>query len=419
MPLGIGGHAHEIQTACARCLSAAGVLIAIFFLYMRGNDAVRQAQQAADETEADRRRNIVLPNLPPANQESLKAKQISLALVKGVSFLAKAQSADGAWRSDVYATFKDWHRAHAAGCGRASGSSHVRTGERGESFRRKGCEYLAKLVNADGTIDPGPDGLDYPIYTAALTIQAFSHPTAKEFVKYRDAWVKYLKDRQLTAKLGWKKEEKQYGGWGYCRVAPKKPVPNTFAPPLIESNLSATVFALEALAAAGQLDADTAKAAAVFVKRCQNSDGGFHFIYDDPVRNKAGMASADPPTFHSYGSTTADGLRRLQLCGLPTESAREWLVKNFRADTHPGTYVKAQESNREAVYYYYAASAARAFRDSKLTLPHGRDWAAELAAELARRQSRDGHWENPVELVRENDPLVATANAMIALTQCR
>jgi hypothetical protein len=342
----------------------------------------------------------------------------SLAL--GVDYLLARQSPDGAWRSDVYATFKDG--AALTPLVVTALQEAFEAHERNPVVKtaiHKGLVWIAKLSRPDGTIDPGPDGLDYPIYTAALTIQAFSHPSGHDFRKHRDSWVKYLMDRQLTEKLGWQKGEKQYGGWGYCRVLPKKPAPNVIVPPLIESNLSATLFALDALHAAGQLDAETAKAASQFVRRCQNDDGGFHFIYDDPVRNKAGTAKADPLTFHSYGSTTADGLRALRLCGLPTDSARAWLAQNFRAETHPGTYVKPHESNREAVYYYYAASVARAFDDHPFQLPDGRDWAVELSAELAKRQHKDGHWENPVELVRENDPLVATANAMIALAQCR
>ena len=302
-----------------------------------------------------------------------------------------------------------------------------------------GCGFLKTFVK-DGSVSPGPDGFDYPIYTASFTIKVFSRPSGKDFLNHREAWVKYLKERQLTAKLGWKEEDKQFGGWGYCRVLPKKPEPNTIAPPLIESNLSATLFALDALHTAGETDAEMLKAAAVFVRRCQNwpllrphqspfvwsahIDGGFHFIYDDPTRNKAGVAHDQPQIFHSYGSTTADGLQALALCNWPTDkdrrdAAREWLIRNFRADTHPGQYVKAHESNRNAVYYYYAASVARAFREHKLALPDGRDWAAELSAELVKRQYKDGHWENPIELVRENDPLVATANAVSALARCK
>jgi hypothetical protein len=361
------------------------------------------------------------PDVSVEPPSTVSLKQIPLgSLTLGTAYLREKQSPDGAWRSDVYATFKDGtaltplvvtalQDAHDAGEDNPEVKAAI----------ARGIAWLARFSKPDGTIDPGPDGLDYPVYTAALTIKALSHPTGKEYVRHRETWVRYLKDRQLTEKLGWKQEDKQYGGWGYCRVIPRKPEPNVIAPPLIESNLSATLFALESLRAAGEAGAEIRKAAAIFVRRCQNADGGFHFIYDDPVRNKAGVASTDPPVFHSYGSTTADGLRALHLCGLPIEAASGWFVKHFRADMHPGTYVKAHEPNREAVYYYYVASVTKAFREQKLKLPDGREWAAELEAELVKRQHKDGRWENPVDLVRENDPLVATANAVAALSNCK
>jgi prenyltransferase beta subunit len=203
-------------------------------------------------------------------------------------------------------------------------------------------------------------------------------------------------------------------------VIPKKPEPNTLAPSLIESNLSATLFALEALRTAGETDAAMYSAAAIFVRRCQNPDGGFHFIYDDPTRNKAGQVADAPGTFHSYGSTTADGLAALELCNDQADTARraaaeKWLITHFRADHHPGTYIETHEMNRDAVFYYYAASAARVLRHLK---GDNRDRVRELAAQLARRQANDGSWTNPVELVRENEPLVATSNAVLALARC-
>jgi hypothetical protein len=351
------------------------------------------------------------------------------ALARGSDYLMARQSEDGAWRSDVYATFKDGTAltplvVTALQAAHDTQAPYNPAGNPAlEAAITKGCTFLARFVK-DDTVVPPADGFDYPIYTAALALRAFSHPTAKEFAKHRSAWIKFLKERQLTGKLGWKPDEKQYGGWGYCRVIPKKPEPNTFAPPLIESNLSATVFALDALRSTGETDPELYKAAALFVRRCQNADGGFHFIYDDPTRNKAGQAPDAPGTFYSYGSTTADGLRALALCGDPADqdklgAARRWLLANFRADRHPGTYVQAHEPNRDAVYYYYAASVGRAFRDHKLALPEGRDWAQELSDELAKRQAEDRSWANPVELVRENEPLVATSNAVLALSQCR
>jgi hypothetical protein len=349
---------------------------------------------------------------------------------RGVAYLLKQQSPDGAWRSDVYATFKDGTALTPLALCTLLDAADAGLNPTGSAeARKKAVAWLAKLVKPDGTINSGPDGFDYPIYTAALTVRALSHAENADHRKARDAWVKYIKERQLTERLGWKPEEKQYGGWGYCRVIPKKPEPNKFAPPLIESNVSATLFALEALSAADALDAEAAKAAAVFVRRCQGDDGGFHFIYDDPVRNKAG--SPDPPgakgaRFHSYGSTTADGFRAFQIVRYDHDedssrdlSARKWLVKHFRADTHPGEYVKAHEPNREAVYYYYTASVAKALRDMKVEKAGGVDWAAELAAELKKRQRDDGSWANPIELVRENDPIVATCNAVSTLAKCR
>jgi hypothetical protein len=384
---------------------------------------------------------VVAPDdgsIPPPREVKVRARMESLAL--GVEYLLSQQSKDGAWYSDVYATFKDGtaltplalialQEAHDAGIRNPALETAI----------KNGCKFLAAFTK-DGTVAPPTDGFDYSIYTASLTLKAFSHATAKDFAKHRDEWVKYLKERQLTEKLGWKPEEKQYGGWGYCRVIPQKPKEGEFAPPLIESNLSATLFALDALRAADALDAETAKVAAIFVRRCQNwpglqphespsmlsrfVDGGFHFIYDDPTRNKAGVANTQPLIFHSYGSTTADGLQALALCNEAADKdrrndAQNWLLVNFRADHHPGTYVKAHEPNRNAVYYYYAASVAKAFRDHKLGLPSGRDWSAELSFELARRQAKDGSWANPVELVRENDPIVATSNAVLALARCK
>ena len=371
-------------------------------------------------------------SIPPPRPVPVRSRAQSLAL--GLDYLLKQQSADGAWRSDVYGTFKD---------GVALTPLAVVALQEAHDFdARKGCEFLAKFVKADGAIDPPGGGFEYPVYTAALTLKAFSHPSAKDFAKHRGAWVKYLKERQLTAALGWKESDKQYGGWGYCRVIPKKPEPGTLAPSLIESNLSATLFALDALKTAGEADPALCKVAAVFVRRCQNAwppppgqpnpwdkhnDGGFHFIYDDPTRNKAGKAHDDPLLFHSYGSTTADGLHALALCGVASEQAdaqrrvlaETWLTKHFRADHHPGTYIPTHERNRDAVYFYYAASAARAFRNHKLVLPDSRDWVAELSYELAIRQAKDGSWTNPIELVRENDPIVATGNAILALARCR
>ncbi len=413
-----------------------GVIVLLFvWMAIQKADLAREEQTRAElaqvEAEAAALSNP-LPVAPPPHP----VRSRNQALAAGVAFLLKQQSPDGAWRSDIYATFKDGLAlTPLVVCALQAAVDAGTRDPDSTAARRKGSDYLARMVKADGTLDCGESGLDYPVYTAAQAVKALSHPENGHSIKARDAWLTYLRDRQLTEKLGWKSDDKAYGGWGYCRLIPSKPEPNAIAPPLVESNLSATVFALDALRTAGVTDWGVSEKALIFVSRCQNFvstlgctmspphlDGGFFFVYDDPVRNKAGSLESPPDKperFHSYGSATADGFRALRLCGEADQEralvAGSWLQYHFRADTHPGNYIPAHERNREAVYYYYAASVSRAFREGHLALPDGRDWSAELTASLTKRQRVDGSWANPVELVRENDPIVATSNALTAL----
>ena len=63
-------------------------------------------------------------------------------------------------------------------------------------------------------------------------------------------------------------------------------------------------------------------------------------------------------------------------------------------------------------------SVSKALRDGGIADAGGKPWAYELSYELTRRQRRDGSWANALDLVRENDPLVATCYAVSALATC-
>ena len=375
--------------------------------------------------------------IPPAPTPAPKG------LAGGVKYLVAQQSEDGAWRSDVYATFKDGTAlTPLVLCSLLDAG-----GDESAAVRKKAAAWLAAKAKPDGTIDEGPDGLPYPVYTAACSVIGLSHDENKEHTKARDAWLKYLLDRQLTEQNGWKSEDKQYGGWGYYPGIPKKPTEGESVPSqhLLESNLSATTFAIEALDAVSPLLSfvppsplpagwdgprfwKERSAAVQFVLSCANEDGGFHFIYDDPVRNKAGAVEPQPASlrFHSYGSATADGVRALQSIegpgirwGREITLARNWLVVHFAPDLHPGEYIPTHERNRNAVYFYYARSVAKAFRSYGATEIKGRHWADSLSEALLARQKPDGSWENQLDQQRENDPVLATAYAVSALAECR
>jgi hypothetical protein len=360
-------------------------------------------------------------------------EQIARARKRGAEFLLSQQSEDGAWRSDTYGPLKDGPALTPL----ALNALLAAAPDRKEAIR-KAAKYLAALAKPDGDIAPPKQGFEFAIYTSSLAVSALSHPHCPEYPPARDAWLRFLKQRQLTEELGWKPEDREFGGWGYSRGLPRKPRPGELAPPLIESNLSATTFALDALAAAGVPAKDPLFTKALtFVHGCQNweedsarrepdfDDGGFFFIYDDPVRNKAGVAGTDRrgrQRFHSYGSVTADGLRCLTRCGVPEsaprhQAAAKWLQKHFQIGRHPGTYAERREMDRMAVFYYFSASASQEPAGSLRVNSGEREGTVRefLAEELLKRQREDGSWLNPAHAVREDDPITATSFALIAL----
>ncbi len=293
------------------------------------------------------------------------------------------------------------------------------------------------MARPDGAIARPSYGFDFALYTAALTVISLNHPSCPEHTAACSAWLHFLRERQLTEELGWKPEDREFGGWGYARGLPRKSKAGELIPPLTESNLSATTFALDALRAAGVPAQDSAYAKALtFVRRCQNwaddparrdpvfDDGGFFFIYDDPVRNKAGVAGKDAAgqeRFRSYGSATADGLRCLIQCGLPEsdprrQAAHAWLVSHFRPAWHPGAYAERREMDRMAVYYYYAASLAKIAPSLVIETAEGPVTVKRIIAEdLLNRQHDDGLWTNPAHATREDEAIIATAFAVLAL----
>src|SRR5262249_5649860 len=136
----------------------------------------------------------------------------------------------------------------------------------------RAAKYLVGMTQADATIcPPETHGFDYPLYTSALSATALSHPSLAEYRGARNAWLNDLRTRQLTEQHGWQPADREYGGWGYCHGLPRKPRSGELIPPMTESNISATTFALTALSEAGVPATDPAfTRATTFVMRCQN-----------------------------------------------------------------------------------------------------------------------------------------------------
>ncbi len=289
--------------------------------------------------------------------------------------------------------------------------------------RRRAVEFLADHTDSEGAVGRSDPLLpDYPNYATALTVAALRRLGRPA----RDAWVSsmtdYLRGQQFTEQNSWGEDHPVYGAWGMGGDRRTPPATG-------HVDLSMTRHVLQALAAADtttgaesdRVSASTNRSAfrkaAVFVNRCHHFgnasavDGGFHFstvIFD---ANKAGEGETG---FESYGTATADGILSLLALGRETDhpsvqAAAEWLSAHHLPDQAPGFPKPTHHRWRRGLWYYYAAVSGAALRRLGL-LP-----ALSTADALAAVQRPDGSFANPENLVKEDDPLIATGLALRAL----
>lgn len=344
-----------------------------------------------------------------------------------MEFLVGAQSRDGAWRSDVRGVF---------GAGDALTPLLLRAlRDLPEDLRprdalQRGQRWMSGLARrVAGAPDPWA-GLRYPLFTACHAALPEDGAGSSGF------WTGLLRRLQLARELGWPDDDPRTGGWS---DAPR-PVEFTASRELADMNnpnLSATACALDGLR--GDAHRKTRESAIDFVMRCQNfrpgvapddeaNDGGFFFTLDDSIRNKAGVL---PPTedgvrrFRSYGSATCDGFLCLVACGLRADHPRvdaaiRWLRQRAGGFPHPGDARTARPRGLAGLDFYFAQACAQTLRRIRVLMPPLRDWVREqramLSASLLARQAADGRWSNPEPDSFEDDPVLATAFALRALT---
>jgi squalene-hopene/tetraprenyl-beta-curcumene cyclase len=280
----------------------------------------------------------------------------------------------------------------------------------------RAIEFIRKNTNHDGAlgmIDPSLP--DYPNYASALAVSALCRAKRPGWEQQIAPMVSYLRRMQFVESTGWKQGDAPYGAWGMGGIGHAPPNPG-------HVDLSMTRYVLEALRAAGVAAADAAFAhARIFVERCQNydpkhpddADGGFFFSTTEFDTNKAGH---DGRHYRSYGTTTADGILALVAIGRPlddvrVQAAQRWLTARHQDMAVPGFIGDAYQRWPKGLAFYYAAASTEAFR--AVQVPVG----SAVAEALERSQRADGSWANPENLVKEDDPLIATAFAVRALAR--
>lgn len=335
------------------------------------------------------------------------------ALAAGADYLWDHQARDGGWPSRTYGLLR-------------SGQSltpfvlDALIGVPGSEYRlpadklERAIRFIRENISPDGALGMKDPSLpDYPNYATALAVSALCKAKRSGWERDIRPMVAYLRRMQLSEENGWKPADAPYGAWGMGGIQHPPPNPG-------HVDLSMTRYVVEALRDAGVTADDPAFVRArIFIERCQNfdpsnpkdSDGGFFFSTTETETNKAGQ---DGGHFRSYGTTTADGILALLAIGRPAadprvRAAHNWLVSHHRDMAVPGFVGETYQRWPKGLAFYYAASATQAFR-----IMHDVGDTA-IADSLKRTQRRDGSWSNPENLVKEDDPLIATAFAIRAL----
>jgi len=315
------------------------------------------------------------------------------ALRRACQYLWKQQSDDGGWHSRTYGLLRSGQSLTPFVLNALLAAPY----EPPVGGVDRAIAFLERNTNAEGAIGKmDPLLYDYPNYATALAVCALRR--AGRPVAPLIAW---LRTQQFTEEHGWRREDAPYGAWGIGGEPRTAPNPG-------HVDLSMTRHVLEALAAAGVPSNDPVfTRARVFVERCQNADGGFFFSTVVLDANKAGKEGAQ---YRSYGTATADGILAMRAMGAPPDddrlcAAQRWLAAHDLPDRAPGFIGPAYQRWTAGLRFYYAAASAEAV---------GRA-SPGLAASLESAQRRDGSWRNPENLVKEDDPLIATGFAVMAL----
>jgi prenyltransferase/squalene oxidase-like repeat protein len=348
---------------------------------------------------------------------------VQQSLARAVDWLFRQQGADGGWHSATYGQLKDGAAVTALSL---YALVHLPPVLRTATQRAwsKANAFLEQGVRKRGTIASPNGTLDFPTYAAALWLIA--QWTWSEVQPQDDRWqkiVEYLIAAQVAQPRGFQADSPSYGGWDFLGADDARGITTG-------TNVSITAHVVEALtserhdkASGGRQPPeaiDTAlRLAKAYVLRCQQPDGGFAFTCEPAsLNNKAAYRDEKLTQPRSYGTATCDGVRALIACGLkstdePIARALAWLARHSDLEFVPGFEGLPPELGwQRGLRFYYYASLSKVLR----YVPDRDIRQAALGKHLMAQQRGDGSWVNESDRMRENDPLIATALAIVALS---
>jgi len=350
------------------------------------------------------------------------------AAARAAAWLWQQQGADGGWHSETYGLLRSGQALtpfvlHALlESGRPAPPGAV----------AKALDFLRANLDDRGVLGVAdPDVLEYPNYATAYALLCFvreNDPRDRARIALMRA---HLAGQQYREANGFEPDALAYGGWGFGGEYPRGHAGHM--------DLAHTRRVLQALRAAGVADERLYARARSFLMLLQRHpkagrpqpevrlpvegagdafDGGFYLTPVVFGANKGlGFRARDGRAYYrSYATATCDGLLALLAAGVPRDDPRVraaagWLERHARVDVPEGIPDDQPTPWREAVRFYHLAVRAEACR--ALDRP-----GDAIARVLAKEQRDDGSFASGSALMKEDDPLVATALALVALGSC-
>lgn len=328
--------------------------------------------------------------------------QVKGSLQKGVSWLQAQQKPNGSWSEEkmpALSALPLWAMA-AAGIPTT------------EPSQKKAVAFLLSCQNPDGGVyvnNPDRKGGGLGNYNTCISVMALFATGRKDLMPA------VLKARAYIASSQHYGDDSHDGGFGYDQSARR-----------LYTDLNNTHYALDAMRRtqaaedfrpAGEKRVDVNWDSALkYVERMQNTEGdtkgGFAYNTTDPkggaVTNAQGKV-----TLLAYGSISYAGLLSLIHAQLtPSDprvrSALDYASKHWTLEENPG-------QGQQGIYFYYniisralSASGVEEVRDTIR-------WREDVVRKVLALQKADGSWVNENNRWWENDPVLATAYALLAL----
>ncbi|MCL1921638.1 MAG: terpene cyclase/mutase family protein [Kiritimatiellaeota bacterium] len=340
----------------------------------------------------------------PINPEL--ARKARAATEKGAAWLKAQQKESGAWSEEnmpALTALPLWALA-------ASGLPDA------ADAQKKAVDSILAKQQPDGGfyVMQERQGGGLGNYNTAVCVTAL-HATGR-----KDLAPAILKARAYIASSQLTGETPHAGGFGYDKNAPRA-----------YTDLNNTSFALDAmrrtqsvedLRPAGEKRVDVDWDAALkYVEQLQSKEGDAQggFAYNKETPQGQGGAAANPDgavMLRAYGSMTYAGVLSLVHAQLDKRDPRvraafDYATRFWTVDENPG-------QGQQGLYFYFNIMARALTATGTDTLPKDTGaipWREELIAKVLSLQKPDGSWANDNNRWWENDPVLATSYAILAI----